>query len=127
MALLQCCDRCKSLAVECITVLGRDLCARCVADFDGWMETGPERFRPAKADLLQSVRNPPEASLAVFRVLAAADRNGRVHARAFSESVGESYRASYYRMRHLCRLGMIDRVAGSVYRLPAALESEAVE
>lgn len=127
MSQLYQCDRCKSLASECIKLQSRDLCAQCLADFDVWVATGALRFKPSRPDLERSPRNAPETSMLVARVIAAADPKGKISARTFSEATQETYRASYYRLRYLYRRGFLERVSGNVYRLPAAIENEAAE
>lgn len=123
MAQVYLCDRCKRVADACEPVRGRDLCAECLGLLDAWLVTplkpGGKTRGKAKAQ-----RNPPEASMAVVSVIVASQ--GKVSAQALAEATGEPYRASYLRLRHLWRKGLIERVAGCVYRLPSAM-GEAAE
>lgn len=119
MAQVYLCDRCKALVgdyLEVTEVRGHDLCASCVVSLDAWLATTlkPGGTTRGKA---KARRNAPEACMAVVGVIVAAQ--GKVSAQAFSEATGEPYRASYLRLRHLCRKGLIERVAGCVYRLPS--------
>lgn len=118
MALVTKCDRCGGIAKECARIFEHDLCELCTGDLRAWIAAGSTRFKPAKSGTgKKGPRNAPAASLAVCALVA--DATGRVSARAFSEATQEDYRASYQRLRHLHRKGLIDRVSGSIYRLRA--------
>lgn len=112
------CDRCQAFSKQCETVIGADLCDQCMADLRAWVAAGTLRFKPARKKANgHSPRNAPAVSLAACALVA--DASGVVSARAFSEATQEDYRASYQRLRHLHRKGLIDRVSGSIYRLKA--------
>ena len=123
------CDRCRALGGEPEPVRGKELCRRCVLELEAWLQAGPAGFRPCEGKTGRPrPRNPAESSLAVVR--AVADDRGGVSARSFAAATGEEFRASYLRLRYLHRKGLIERVAGSVYRLlpePTQHESEAAE
>jgi hypothetical protein len=120
------CDRCKAVIAEswgCTQVRGSDLCGACVASLDAWLAAGALKLSPAQGKT-KAQRNAPEDSMAVVRVIAQAQ--GKVSAQALADATGEPYRAAYLRLRHLHRKGLIERVAGCVYRLPS-LAMEAAE
>lgn len=123
MAQVYQCDRCGNVASECEPVRGRDLCAACITGLDAWMtavvETAPKLHRTHRP------KTGNDSMLAVFTVLAGA--RGNVSASELAAATGEPYRQSYLRLRRLFRKGLIERVSGCVYRLPAATESEAAE
>lgn len=40
MAHIPQCDRCRTVGKQVVSVLGRDLCNRCVSEFDSWVKNG---------------------------------------------------------------------------------------
>lgn len=117
------CDRCRRVADACETIRGRELCAACIASLDAWLVTELKPGGTTRGHT-KAQRNPPEASMAVVTVIAA--QQGTVSAHALSDATGEPYRVAYLRLRYLWRKGLIERVAGCVYRLPSAM-GEAAE
>lgn len=123
MSVVYRCDRCAEIMEACaLNVMGRDLCAKCETELRVWLSAPTTRFKPATGTRTKGPRNAPEASLAVCRLVA--DGAGKVSARSFAEATGEEFRASYQRLRHLHRRGLIEHVVGSVYQLKSQEAAE---
>lgn len=126
MAQVYQCDRCKTLAPSCTNLGGRDVCPVCMERFEAWFAVGSIDYKPGERDLgRRNRKNSVESTLQIVHTLL--DVNGRITARAFAAATGDDFRAAYQRLRYVCDMGHLERVAGSVYRLPVRLESEAAE
>ncbi len=125
MSQVNMCDRCKSVDVQVVPVLGFDLCNRCLSEFKTWVKTsvtadGSPRVTVGKRRTPQG--QPQRIALQIVA------EHGEVSPEAYGRATSKDYRHAYYTLNYLTRCGVLERIRkpGNVIVFVAAV-AEAAE
>lgn len=106
------CDRCRLRGVQVVTVLGKDLCAACQAEFVEWVD-----FGDARAGELQPVDRAGHGER--FRQVEAVCRmDGHVTSMSLAKVTGQHRTQCNWYLHAVKRLGHLEFHGRGVFTLP---------
>jgi hypothetical protein len=105
------CDRCKQDG-QVVPVIGRDLCNACMRDLGEWLN--------APMDFKRRWCGKVDRADQALRLL---ERSTQITSEQVAALNGETRRAAYQGLIHLCKLGIIVHLGRGVFAMPSAQEA----